>query len=86
MKLCAARSLYAMNWPDTSISGEVFGLGWMPIASLENRLTPIQKLFDEFVQRRHHFVSMSHRQRSARAEIVLHVDHDQSFLLTICHR
>jgi hypothetical protein len=65
-----------MNRPRAAIRSEVFRPFGVPITRLENGLAASQELFRQFTQGRHDFVSVRHGQRSARAEIVLHVDND----------
>jgi hypothetical protein len=48
----------------------------MPIAALVDGRAALEKLVDEFVERLDDFVAVRDGKSSARAEIVLYVDHD----------
>jgi len=65
-----------MDRPSAAVRSKMFRPGRVPITRLENGLAAVQELFRQFIQWRNDFVSARHGQRSARAEIVLHVDDD----------
>ena len=83
MKLRAVAVLHAVHGPHAAVGRKMFCLRGMPVARFENRLAAIEKLLYKFVERRDHFISAGHRQRSARTKIVLHINYNQSFLLMI---
>jgi hypothetical protein len=53
----------------------------MPVSRFENGLAAIQKLCNQFIQRRDDFVSVGHGQRPSRAEIILYVNDYQRLSL-----
>jgi hypothetical protein len=57
----------------------------MPIAAFEDWLAAFEKLLDQLIEWRDDLISLSHGQRSAGTEIVLHIDNDQRALLLVWH-
>jgi hypothetical protein len=52
----------------------------MPIATLVNRRAALEKLVNQPIERRNHFVAMRNGERAAGAEVVLYVDNNQCLL------
>ena len=74
MKFSAFGVLHTVNGPVTAELLEVFRASWMPVAALVNRISALEKLVNESVQRRDDFVALRHSEHAARTKIVLHVD------------
>ena len=74
MKSGALGVLYAVNGPCAAELSEMFRGSRMPVTTLVNRISALEKLVNEFVQGRDDFVTLRHSERAARAKIILHVD------------
>jgi hypothetical protein len=48
----------------------------VPVTSLEDWVSSLEKLLDQFVERWNNFIALRHRQRTSGAKIVLHVNND----------
>ena len=73
----AAAVLHAMSRPRPAVAIEMAGFFRMPIARGKNRQASFQEFFNITIQHRYDVIAISNGEGAARAEIVLHVDHNQ---------
>jgi hypothetical protein len=74
----AVRVLDAVRWPEAPVCLEVVRVGRMPVARRVDRLALLARGLDRMVQGGDDRVAAVHRKGTALAEVVLHVDNQQS--------
>src|SRR5213593_3739940 len=85
VKLRALCVLDAVHRPCATVVLEVFGRMLMPITSLENWSALAQEFDDKFIEWWNYFITVSHGQSPARAEVVLNIDNNQCLLFVVRH-
>src|SRR5262245_40728198 len=83
MKLSPQCSLDTVHRPGTTVGRKVFCLSGMPVATFVDRRVLFQELIDELVERWYYLISMGHGESTSRAEVVLHINHNQSSFTVI---
>src|SRR4029079_7819801 len=78
MKLGAFCLAHAVDGPCAAVRREVFGDGRVPVAGFVDRRATLEKIVDQLIEWFDYFVTMRNGESSARTEVVLHVDYQQS--------
>src|SRR5205085_4736330 len=74
VEFSAESVLYAVDGPSAAVCREVFGLRGMPVAALEDGFAAFEEFAYKTIQRRDDLVAVLDGERTAGAEVVLHVN------------